>query len=72
MYKVSVEGSNVIWNCHVNQLKVRAVILPTSNSTDSHSRTIPDNSSEPPVPVPPTLRCLTRIKKPRRPRSPSS
>ena len=64
MYKVSVEGSSLIWNCHANQLKVRAVILPTSNSTDSNFHT--DNSSEAPVPgpVPPTLRRSTRLRNP--------
>ena len=57
MYKVSVEGNKVIWNCHANQLKVRAVILPTSsNSTNSNSSTDTDNSTPAPVPVPPTLR----------------
>ena len=69
MHKVSVEGSNVIWNDHANQLKVRAVILPTSsNSTDSNSSTNTDNSTEAPVPmpVPPTLRCSTRIRRPRK------
>ena len=73
MYKVSVEGSNVIWNRHANQLKVRAVILPTSsNSTNSNSSTNTDNSTPAPVPVPPTLRRSTRIRRPRKPWSPSS
>ena len=66
MYKVSVEGSNVIWSHHANQLKVKAIILPTSNSTNSNSSTNTDNSTEAPVPVPvpPTLRRLTRIRRP--------
>ena len=73
MYKVSVEGSNVIWNRHANQLKVRAVILPTSsNSTNSNSSTDTDNSTPVPMPVPPTLRRSTRIRRPRKPWSPSS
>ena len=74
MYKVSMEGSEMIWNRHANQLRVRAVILPTSNSADSNTDADTDRSSRPeaPVPVPPTLRSSTRIRRPRRPRSPSS
>ena len=74
MYKVLMEGSEVIWNHHANQLRVRAVILPTSNSADSNTDTDTDRGShlEALVPAPPTLRRLTRIRRPRRSWSPSS
>ena len=71
MYKVSVEGSDRIWNRHANQLRVRAVVLP--DSADSSISTNADTLEAPvPGPVPPTLRRSTRIRRPRRLWSPLS
>ena len=71
MYKVSVEGSDRIWNRHANQLRVRAVVLP--DSADSNISTNADTlEATVPGPVPPTLRRSTRIRRPRRLWSPLS
>ena len=67
MYKVTVEGSTTLWRRHANQLRVRSVILPTSNSSN-HTNV---NSPEAPPP-PPTLRRSARIRKQRIPWSPSN
>ena len=65
MYKVSVEGSDRIWNRHANQLRVRAVVIP--DSADSSISANADTLEAPvPGPVPPTLRRSTRIRRPRR------
>ena len=70
MYKVLMEGGEVIWNCHTNQLRIRAVILPTSNSTNSNTVqiwTAIQKHHAVPVPLPRTLRRSTRIRRPRKP-----
>ena len=67
MYKVTVEGSTTLWRRHANQLRVRSVILPTSNSSNDTNV----NSPEAPPP-PPTLRRSARIRKQRIPWSPSN
>ena len=41
MYTVTAEGSTAMWHRHANQLRVRSVILPSSNDeASSNSNTM--------------------------------
>ena len=67
MYTVTAEGSTTMWHRHANQLRVRSVILPSSNN---EARGNSDTTTEAPAPF--TLRRSTRIRRPRIPWSPSN
>ena len=60
MYEVEIDGKNVIWRRHANQLRTRFASLPM---TDTSSATTADQNQAPPEPR--VLRRSTRVRKPR-------
>ena len=60
MYEVEIDGKNVIWRRHANQLRTRFASLPM---TDTSNVTTTDQNQAPPESR--VLRRSTRVRKPR-------
>ena len=66
MYEVSIDGKNVVWRRHANQLRTRFASLPlteNSSTTTNNQDHTTDHSQ-----VPPTTRVLHRSTRARKPR----
>ena len=65
MCKVKIEGKDVIWRRHVNQLRTRLTSLPFTLNSDSEPSQSDSASTTSHIVQPPALRRLTRIRRPR-------
>ena len=67
MFKVEIEGKDVIWCCHANQLRTRLASLPfTMNSDSEHSQDNPASTTFHTAQTP-VLRRSTGVRHPRVP-----
>ena len=72
MYEISVDGKDVIWHHHANQLRTRFASLKltdTASATDKTQEQVPNQNQIPPEPR--VHHRSTRIRKPRVPYKPS-
>ena len=63
--KVKIEGKDVIWRRHINQLRTRLTSLPFTMNSDSEPSQSDSASTTSHTVQPPALRRSTRIRRPR-------